>query len=513
MENKYTFEQILKKDGYLIYPFKGISMLPLLEENNSQVRLEVSNEYHLYDVVLFKHREQCVLHRIIAVKGNKYHIMGDNSLEVDKVSKNDILAKMVGYYKGDKYISKDDKEYQEYLSRYIIDKDPYKKKLIRPNDINKSYVVNDAIKAAYRSLFVYSVSPSEFKVDAIKGLSKSDFYNFYLLTIYKKSDHVLSDIVNKYHLDIDPSIKDRLDKSTNIVKNRYLFQDHYKNEISNLLKEHKIRHIYFRGSELRDKFSNPYLRMSNDIDIYVDKSDLEKARDIILNKYHPYEYHTRTVHYTFNLPQGRIQLELHYGLLEEYLDNVNHLIGDPFIHSTVDESNPYLYHMDDNYYYLYHLAHFAKHIKEGEYWLSMLQDSYLLSKNGVDNVLISEAGLDTFNQTINELVAYYLGEIAITPRVIDLEKIIYNDSFHNYVLLNKKKYKNKFVYILRRVFLTPKELTTSFPKMRNRWYLYPYYFFKRLFSKKRNKPGDELKVYKQYNENLDIIYKNIGINF
>ena len=514
MENKKTFIDILNTDGYLIYPFKGVSMLPLLEEYNDQVRLEPANDYQLYDVVLYKIGERYLLHRIIVIKGDKYHIMGDNTYYEDIVEAKNILAKMVGYYKGDRYISIEDKEYKDYLDKYIIGKDLYKKTLINPRDINRSYKINEHIKEAYRSLFLYSVNPSSFNVDIIKNLSKDDFYNFYLLTIYKKSDHVLADIVDKYHLDINTSIKDKLAKTSSITKNRYVFQDYYKQEISVLFKEHHIRHIYFRGSELKDRFINPYLRASSDIDVYVDKTDLEKARSIILSKYHPHEYHTHTVHYTFNIPNGHVQIELHYGLLEEYLDNVNETIGDPFDVSKVDESNPYLYHMNKKYYYLYHLAHFAKHIKEGGYWLSMMQDSYLLREDGKDNELISQANLDTFNQTINELVAYYLGEIDITPKVIEIEKIIYNDSYTNYVLLNKKKYKNKYIYIIRRIFLTPKELMTSFPRMRNRWYLYPYYFFKRLFSKKKNKPSEELKMYNNLkNENLDNIYKSIGINF
>ena len=272
--------------------------------------------------------------------------------------------------------------------------------------------------------------------------------------------------------------------------------------------------MYFRGSELRDKFINPYLRMSNDIDIYVDKSDLQKAENLLINKYHPRTFTTYTVHHTFNLPNGRIQVELHYALLESYLERVNLIIGDPFTHATSDKDNPYLYHMDDKYYYLYHLAHFAKHLKEGEYWLSMLQDSYLYMDIKADE-LLDIANFSSFKESVNHLLRYYLGETnQYDSRIRDLEKIMYKDSFSNYVLINKNKYKNKFIYILRRIFLTPQELVTSYPSMRGHVYLYPYYFFKRLFSKKKNKPHNELKVYKKLkNDNLKNIYKNIGILF
>ena len=514
MNNKLSIREVLSKDGELIYTFSGNSMLPLLDEETSHIKLVNSSSYELYDVVLYQNEKGTyILHRIVKIKKDTYYIAVDNSNNVDKVNKKDILAKMVGYYKGEKYISISDSSYQDYLSSNIIGKDYKNKEIINNNDINKSYYLNDAIKKAYHNLYLYSVSSSKFDINSIFSLSKEDFYNFYLLSIYKKSDHVLAHIVNKYKLDIDGNLLNAFNKTLDIVKNRYLYQDYYKNELSVLLAKHKIKHMFFRGSELKDRFNNPILRMSNDIDLYVSENDLKKTEELIIDKYHPYIYDTHTVHHTFNIPHGHVQIELHYALLEDYLKRVNDIIGDPFLHSNKDENNPYLYHMDKGYYYLYHLAHFAKHIKSGEYWLSMLQDSYLL-KDDVNESLIKEAGLETFYLTIKELLDYYEKKINITQRVMDIEKIIYNDAFNNYVMLNQKKYSNKFIYILRRVFLTPKELSTTFPQMKGREYLYPYYFVKRLFHKKKNKPSNELKTYnKLKKDNLDKIYQNIGISF
>ena len=109
MNKESSFVEILKKEGRLIYPFKGVSMLPLLYEDSDQVKIEPSNEYHKYDVVLYIRNNQYVLHRIFKIKRNVYYIVGDNSYQIDKVLKEDILGKMIGYYHNDTYIDINDK--------------------------------------------------------------------------------------------------------------------------------------------------------------------------------------------------------------------------------------------------------------------------------------------------------------------------------------------------------------------------------------------------------------------
>ena len=46
---KSSFEEILNKEGYLIYPFKGISMLPLLVEGEDVIRIEQAKESGIHD--------------------------------------------------------------------------------------------------------------------------------------------------------------------------------------------------------------------------------------------------------------------------------------------------------------------------------------------------------------------------------------------------------------------------------------------------------------------------------
>lgn len=507
MNNKSSFAELIKKEGYILYPFKGISMLPLLDEANDLVRIEESNEYRLYDVILFKKHNNYVLHRIIALQDDIYRVRGDNAVEVDIVKKVDIIGKMVGYFKGDNYISINDEEYQTYLNDNFVNPKIKKKKTINSSDLNKtSYIVNDNIKCAYKALFRY-IFEKEFDVNAITKLSKEEFYNFYLLCLFKKSDHILLDIINKYDLkDIDERIVNSLRKTEAVVKSRFLFHDYYKKDLSNLLTKHGIKHLFIKGAELIARYPHPILRSSNDIDIYVNKEDLDKVTNLIKETYAVDNIKDESIHRSFSIYKGKALIEAHYALLEDKEPTLKYL-SDPFKISEVDKDNPYLYHLKKEYYYLYHLAHFIKHISMGEFWLSMLMDSYLI-KDDINLSLIKEVGLDKFYNELNNTLSIWIDN---KDDNTSLEDIILQDALTSYVMVNKNKYPHRYKYILRRLFPPRKDLEESYPKLAKHHYLYIYYLFIRflkvIFTSRRNKPFKELKTYQAFSKNrvMDII--------
>ena len=63
-----TFEEILEKDGKLVYKTKGVSMNPMLYQNRDLVVIEVpKGRLKKYDVALYKRGKSYVLHRVIEV--------------------------------------------------------------------------------------------------------------------------------------------------------------------------------------------------------------------------------------------------------------------------------------------------------------------------------------------------------------------------------------------------------------------------------------------------------------
>ena len=71
-----TFEEILSKDGKLVYKTKGVSMNPMLYQNRDLVVI-VPNKERLkkYDVALYRRGRSYVLHRVIEVNDDGTYLI------------------------------------------------------------------------------------------------------------------------------------------------------------------------------------------------------------------------------------------------------------------------------------------------------------------------------------------------------------------------------------------------------------------------------------------------------
>lgn len=115
-----SIEKALETEEKCLFPIKGISMLPMLEQKRDTVVLSAIKEKPVkYDVVLYKVGNSYVLHRIIGVKNGYYVICGDNCIKKEIVQSDKIIAKAIGFYKNGKYISCDDEKYLKYAKKQV----------------------------------------------------------------------------------------------------------------------------------------------------------------------------------------------------------------------------------------------------------------------------------------------------------------------------------------------------------------------------------------------------------
>ena len=92
------FEDLLRKDGRLVYKTKGTSMEPMLRQNRDLVIIEVpSSCLRKYDVALYKREDKYVLHRVIGVKDGYYCIRGDNTYAIEHVPFEAVIGMLVRF--------------------------------------------------------------------------------------------------------------------------------------------------------------------------------------------------------------------------------------------------------------------------------------------------------------------------------------------------------------------------------------------------------------------------------
>lgn len=110
------FEDILQRDGRLIYKTKGTSMEPMLRQNRDLVIIEVPSAHlRKYDVALYKRGDLYVLHRVIDVKDGYYCIRGDNTYAIEKVPFDAVIGVLKSFNRKGKLYDVSDRGYRFYV--------------------------------------------------------------------------------------------------------------------------------------------------------------------------------------------------------------------------------------------------------------------------------------------------------------------------------------------------------------------------------------------------------------
>ena len=113
-----TFEEIINTKGFIAYTNVGYSMMPLLRQKKDIIEIKKNNSdrYKKYDVVLYKHGKQYILHRNLKVLPDRYVVAGDHNTFLDPPVTDDmILGVMTRVIRDGKSITPDNFWYKVYV--------------------------------------------------------------------------------------------------------------------------------------------------------------------------------------------------------------------------------------------------------------------------------------------------------------------------------------------------------------------------------------------------------------
>ena len=124
MPSPIKFEEVLDKDGELIFTNVGYSMYPLIKQREDILRIVKTDTYKKGDIVLYKSNvDHYVLHRILKIKKDKIILAGDYNYFKDKpITKNMILGLLTTITKKDGKIielSKDKKARRFFYTNFF----------------------------------------------------------------------------------------------------------------------------------------------------------------------------------------------------------------------------------------------------------------------------------------------------------------------------------------------------------------------------------------------------------
>lgn len=123
MEELYPLmtEVIAKGGTFRFYP-RGTSMLPMLKQGEDSVELSAADLYTAGDVLLYRRDNgMFVLHRLIEKdKKGTLTMCGDHQWSLEYgIRPDQVLAKLVGFYKGEQYHSVEEEAYRSYAKKEV----------------------------------------------------------------------------------------------------------------------------------------------------------------------------------------------------------------------------------------------------------------------------------------------------------------------------------------------------------------------------------------------------------
>lgn len=304
-----------------------------------------------------------------------------------------------------------------------------------------------------------------------------------------------------------PALYSSLWRELTLALYRYEKLKNELDKIKEALSLEKVCHMPLKGAVIRDKYPEPWLRTSCDIDLLVKPEELARAKDTLTDRL-SYKADRKGPHdIPLSSPSG-VHIELHYWLIEERAGEASSkILENVWNYSHVLDG--FTYEMSDEMFYFYHIAHMAKHFQNGGCGVRPFIDLYLLlSDNNAPDAedkrreLLEKGGLLRFETVCREVANMWFqggepSEIAKKTSDYILCGGVYG-TMENYVANHNAKADGKFSYLMRRLFRPYKELCEDYPMIIKHKWLTPFFelvrFFRMIFGGRLKRSLSEVSM-------------------
>lgn len=290
---------------------------------------------------------------------------------------------------------------------------------------------------------------------------------------------LLSKGLNRLSLTPDESVAPRLERARLISLLRSEQIDSTLGDLVAIFSEAAIPHIPLRGALMRTLYPTRELRLCCDVDLLLPREEIAQAARCLVA--HGYRRISRDARELTLRSRFGVTVELHHTILcDDMLRPVQQTLADPWDHASPSLNAPYTYRLSDEYFYLMHLSHMARHLYLGGCGLRPFFDLLLLWRKGrvggekERRRLLTSAHLADFEE---KCLALARGESRSSPDLFAfiLRGGVYG-SLENRMALQRTRGKVGFRYLLRRIFPPFSAMKIKYPLLDRLPILTPLYY-------------------------------------
>ena len=288
-----------------------------------------------------------------------------------------------------------------------------------------------------------------------------------------------------------------------------------------VLSQHNIPYIPLKGQVVRGLYPQPWMRNSRDVDILLPAQLTEEACRLLCQSCGYTVLSDGGHDITLRAANG-LWMEMHYRLLED--DEV------PYLDSVWDRATPVgngtEHRMCQEDFYLYHLAHMAKHVRIGGCGIRPLMDLWLFMKQAYRtsqlDELLRQNRLLRFAEAMEQLCRVWFGGEEHSDSTRRIEAFLLRGGVHGdeqfYHLDTLYKRRGKFRYFLSGVFPPFAKLKEQYPLLQRHPYLAPVMAVRRLgrilFGRDKTSYRTQLQhiqgISKAASKEINAMWKDVG---
>lgn len=258
-----------------------------------------------------------------------------------------------------------------------------------------------------------------------------------------------------------------------------------------------IDHMPLKGFILKHMYPSIEMRNMCDVDILIHADEIEKIKPIM--EENGFSFEKESPH-EFIFMSGMVTVELHKSLVPNYNKDLYSYYGDGWRFAKLRKGYKYRYELSFEDFYIYNIAHTAKHYLNGGTGIRQIADMYIMQKNDIFinankeyiKRELNKLGLDKFAVTMirlcnvwfkeaeydkdTRMMAGYIlnsGAFGIKERA-DSSKVYRASAYSSYGVAKVKGF-------VRMIFPKRTAMLNRYPVLRNKPKLYPIYVVYRWF--------------------------------